>query len=214
MVTGVTPSHDPHGLPSHATKGMSASIMRSPLRSLLLASAVLAAPCAVFGASLVVAPSPADAAVPETKKIALIDLQRVLLETSQGKKSTQDLEKAVAKSTAKLERKAADLQKQYEDLQAKAAMLSEAELMRRQQELMLAEQELQELYAGAQEDLAKKEALLMEKIYKNASAIVKTMAKSEDIQIVLVRSELTVLYANPQLDVTNKVIVAYDKKFK
>ena len=30
----------------------------------------------------------------------------------------------------------------------------------------------------------------------------------------LVRSELTVLYANPQLDITNKVIVAYDKQFK
>ena len=60
------------------------------------------------------------------------------------------------------------------------------------------------------EDLAKKEALLMEKIYKNASAIVKSMAASENIQIVLVKSELTVLYANPQLDITNKVIVAYE----
>ena len=80
--------------------------------------------------------------------------------------------------------------------------------------VVVAEQELQELYAEAQEDLTKKEALLMEKIYKIAAAIVKTMADSEGIQIVLVKSELTVLYANPQLDVTNKVIVAYDMKFK
>ncbi|PRP90593.1 periplasmic chaperone [Enhygromyxa salina] len=163
---------------------------------------------------MTLAPAPAEAAVPETKKLALVDLQRVLMETTQGKSAKKNLEKAVAKSSAKLERKAADLQKQYEDLQAKAAMLSESELMRRQQELMVAEQELQELYAAAQEDLAKKEGLLMEKIYKNASAIVKTMAKNEGIHVVLVRSELTVLYANPQLDITNKVIVAYDKKFK
>src|SRR5690606_23641747 len=125
-----------------------------------------------------------------------------------------DLEKAVAKSTAKLERKAADLQKQYEDLRAKATLLSEAELYKRQQDLILAEQELQQLYMEAQEDLAKKEGLLMEKIYKNASTIVNQMAKDEGIQIVMVRSELTVLYANPQLDITNKVIVAYDKQFK
>ncbi|WP_181198378.1 OmpH family outer membrane protein [Enhygromyxa salina] len=196
--------------------------MRSPIRSSprrrprtgLLASALFAGQLAVFGATMTLAPAPAEAAVPETKKLALVDLQRVLMETTQGKSAKKNLEKAVAKSSAKLERKAADLQKQYEDLQAKAAMLSESELMRRQQELMVAEQELQELYAAAQEDLAKKEGLLMEKIYKNASAIVKTMAKNEGIHVVLVRSELTVLYANPQLDITNKVIVAYDKKFK
>jgi outer membrane protein len=189
---------------------MSHEIMRSAVRSLLV-SAIFAAPVLV-GVGLT--PAEAAAAVPETKRLALVDLQRVLLETSQGKAAKKDLEQAVAKSTAKLERKAADLQKQYEDLQAKAAMLSEAELMRRQQDLMIAEQELQELYAEAQEDLAKKEGLLMEKIYKNASAIVKTMAAEESIEIVLVRSELTVLYANPQLDITNKVIVAYDKKFQ
>ena len=188
--------------------------MRSPIRSLLLASAVLASTALAFAGVLTAAPPVAEAAVPKTKKLALVDLQRVLLETAQGKAAKKDLEKAVAKSSAKLERKAAELQKQYEDLQAKAAMLSENELMRRQQDLMLAEQELQELYAEAQEDLTKKEALLMEKIYKNTAAIVKTMATDEDIQVILVRSELTVLYANPQLDITNKVIVAYDKKFK
>ena len=187
--------------------------MRSPIRSLLLASAVFAAP-AILGGLMTLSAAPADAAVPETKKIALVDLQRVLMETSQGKTAKEDLEKAVAKSTAKLERKAADLQKQYEDLKAKATLLSEAELYKRQQDLMAAEQELQQLYTEAQEDLAKKEGLLMEKIYKNASTIVTQMAKDEGLQIVLVRSELTVLYSNPQLDITNKVIVAYDKQFK
>lgn len=191
---------------------MSAAIMRSALRPLLLVSALFAVPAVAL--PILGLPATADAAVPETKKLALVDLQRVLLETAQGKSAKKDLEQAVAKSTAKLERKAADLQKQFEDLQAKAAMLSENELMRRQQDLMIAEQELQELYAEAQEDLAKKEALLMEKIYKNASAIVKTIATDEGIQVILVRSELTVLYANPQLDITNKVIVAYDKKFQ
>jgi outer membrane protein len=185
--------------------------MRSPIRSLLLASAIIAPP-AIFGVGMLGA-SPAEAAVPQTKKIALVDLQRVLLETSHGKSAKKDLEKAVAKSTAKLERKAADLQKSYEDLQAKANMLSEAELYKRQQDLMATEQELQQLYSEAQEDLGKQEALLMEKIYKNASTVVKKMAKDEAIQIVIVRSELTVLYANPQLDITNKVIVAYDKQF-
>src|SRR5690606_12125171 len=146
---------------------MSAPTMRSPFRSLLLASAVFAAP-ALIGSGLMLSAPSVEAAVPDTKKIALVDLQRELLDSSQGKTAKADLEKAVAKSTAKLERKAADLQKQYEDLRAKATLLSEAELYKRQQDLILAEQELQQLYMEAQEDLAKKEGLLMEKIYKNA----------------------------------------------
>ncbi|EDM74039.1 hypothetical protein PPSIR1_10105 [Plesiocystis pacifica SIR-1] len=160
------------------------------------------------------APATAHAAVPETKRLALVDLQRVLLETSQGKKAKRDLEKAVSKSSAKLERKARELQQKYEDLQAKAAMLSEDELMKRSQELQQAEAELQMLYQAEQEDLMKKEGLLMEKIYKNASTVAKQLADKDGIQVILVRSELTVLYANPKLDITNRVIVAYDKKFK
>jgi outer membrane protein len=171
---------------------------------------------AVSGGSLVspVTVESAHAAVPETKRLALVDLERVVLETAQGKAAKQDLEAELAKSEAKLKRKAEDLQKQLEDLQSKAKIMSEDQLMRRQQELAIKDQELQELYAEIGEDISTKEALLMEKIYKNAQVVVATIAKDEGIQIVLVRSELTVLYANPQLDITNKVIVAYDKKFK
>ena len=93
-------------------------------------------------------------------------------------------------------------------------MLSQQELQRRQGELIQKEQELQEIYAQMQEELATKEALLTEKIYKNVAAIVKKIAKEEGIQVVLVRSEATVLYVNPKLDLTNRVIVAYDKLHK
>ena len=54
---------------------MSATIMRSPIRSLLLASAVLASTALAFAGVLTAAPPVAEAAVPKTKKLALVDLQ-------------------------------------------------------------------------------------------------------------------------------------------
>lgn len=171
----------------------------------------------VFASALVVNPvlaADADAGVAQLKKLAVVDVQRIILETVHGKRAKRNLEKAFIKNNAKLERKAKELQKELQDLQAKAAMLSEAEVMRRQQELMRKDAELQELYAKYQEELANKEALLTEKIYNNVAAIVKQMALEGSIQVVLVRSSSTVLYANPRLDLTNKVIVAYDKKHK
>lgn len=175
-----------------------------------LLAATLAA--GVFGASTVVA-APAGTIRP-LERVALVDLQRCLLETTQGTRGKKDLEATFAKGQAQLDKKTAELKKKYEDLMAKRAMLSDSEIARRQQELMVKDQELQQLYMQLQEDVATKEAQLTEKIYKNVAAIVKDIAAEEGLQIVLVRSPATVLYTNPKLDITNRVIVAYDKKHK
>jgi outer membrane protein len=183
--------------------------MPSTSRVLLLAAALAAG---VFGASPVAAAPVAS--LKALERIALVDLQRCLLETTQGTKGKKDLEAVFSKGQSQLDKKTEDLKKKYEDLMAKRAMLSDDEIAKRQQELMVKDQELQQLYSQLQEDVATKEAQLTEKIYKNVSTIVKDIAAEEGLQIVLVRSPATVLYTNPKLDITNRVIVAYDKKHK
>jgi outer membrane protein len=167
---------------------------------------------ALLFAGVAVVPAAAAAPAKPLETIALVDLQRCILETVQGTKAKKDLEASFAKGQGQLDKKAKELQKKLEDLKAKAAMLSQDELGKRQQELMIKDQELQQLYMDLQEDIGTKEAQLTEKIYKNVAAIVKDIAAEEGLQIVLVRSQATVLYANPKLDLTNRVIVAYDKK--
>lgn len=179
-------------------------------RVLFLAAAVSAG---VLAAPPVVA-APAPATVKALEKIALVDLSRCLLETTQGSKGKKELESSLAKGQSQLDKKAEDLRKKVDDLMAKRAMLSDGEIAKRQQELVLKDQELQQLYQQLQEDVATKEAQLTEKIYKNVATIVKDIAAEEGLQIVLVRAPMTVLYANPKLDLTNRVIVAYDKKHK
>ena len=168
-----------------------------------------------LAAGLFAAPSmevSAAADVETLERLALVDVQRCLLERKQGKKAKTDLEKTFAKGQAKIDKKAEDLQKRMADLQAKQAMLSESELRKRQEELMRGQAELEQLSYDLQQDVSQKEELLTEKIYKNVAAIVKQVALEEKLQIVLVRSEMTVLYVDPRLDLTNRVIVRYDKE--
>jgi outer membrane protein len=172
-----------------------------PLAALLLA-----------GAALIPAAEAVAAPARPLEKLGLVDLQRCILETVQGTRAKKELEASFGKGQSQLDKKTKDLQKKVEDLRAKAAMLSQDELTKRQQELMQKDQELQQLYTDLQEEIATKEAQLTEKIYKNVAAIIKTVAAEEGLQLVLVRSQATVLYANPKLDLTNRVIVAYDKK--
>ena len=167
--------------------------------------------CVVTSVSL--APTTVRAGVTELHRVAVLDVQRVIMETKQGRKAKEDLEKTFAKSQARLENKEKDLAKQVEDLRAKAPMLSPERLAQRQEELGRGQAELERLSAELQQEIMQKEALLTEKIYKNVTAIVKQIALEEKLQVVLVRGDMTVLYANPKLDVTNRVIVAYDKKY-
>ena len=154
----------------------------------------------------------AQAAVPKLEKIAVVDVQRCLMETKEGRAAKKDLERTFTKGQAKLEARAKKLEAKVRDLQAKASMLSQAELMKREQELMRSQAELQQLGLQLQEEVANKEALLTEKIYNKVSKIVKQVSLEEGIQVVLVRSELTVLYSTPKLDLTNRIIVRYDKQ--
>lgn len=171
-----------------------------------------AAGAVIVGLSLFA--SPARAAVERLQRVAIIDVQRCIMETTEGRAAKKDLERTFAKGQARLDRKAKALEKRMRDLQAKAAMLSQAELAKRQEELLRAQAELEQLGMELQEEVVQKEALLTEKIYNKVAAIVKQIALEENLQVVLVRSEMTVLWANPKLDLTNRVIVRYDKKNK
>lgn len=167
----------------------------------------------LLGGLALAPPLAAEAApTPVLERVGLVDLQRCILETAQGTKAKKDLEASFAKGNAQIEKKAKDLQKKVEDLRAKAAMLSQDELNKRQQELMRNDAELQQLAQSLQEDISTKEAQLTEKIYKNVASIVKDIAAEETLQLVIVRSQANVLYANPKFDLTNRIIVAYDKK--
>jgi outer membrane protein len=178
------------------------------MRTLLFPALALAL---LVGAPRVARPAAARG-VAELERVAVVDVQRVILETREGRKAKKDLEKTFARSQGRLERKAKDLQGRVDDLRAKAAMLSQNKLMERQQELMRVQAELERLQLELQQDIVEKEALLTVKIYKKVSAIVGQIALEEKLQVVLVRSQMTVIFANPKLDLTNRVIVAYDKK--
>jgi outer membrane protein len=148
------------------------------------------------------------------ERLVLVDVQRCIMETKEGKRAKKELEDTFAKGQARIERKAKDLQKKLADLQAKAPMLSEAELIKRQEELIRNQGELEQLGMELQQAVMEKEALLTEQIYGRVADIVAQIALEEKIQVVLVRSDMTVLWADPKLDLTNRVIVRYDKDHK
>lgn len=174
----------------------------------------LAGPAFALGLALGIphAALAAPPTAPNLERMAIVDVQRVLTETTEGKRELEKVKQSFAKADARLEKKAKAVEKQVRDLQSKAAMLNEGELRRRQEEIMREQQELQRLAMELQQEVMDQEALATEKIYKKVAALVGQIALEETLQVVLVKSEMTVLYSNPKLDLTNRVIVRYDKQ--
>ena len=159
--------------------------------------------------TLAVAPATV-AGVPQVRKVALVDMQRVLNETKQGKKARNKLEKSSEAKSKKLESKRKKLESEMAKLEGKSG----AELAQMQESLQRDYMELQQMYMQLQQDLAVQENELLEQIYKNSQTIVNGLAKEYGVDLVLIRDESTVLYADKNMDVTGELVKRYDAKYK
>lgn len=175
------------------------------MKAVLSAASLVAV---LAGSQLVV--SPAKAQVPEVERIALVDLQKVLTQTKQGKSARAQLEKSFKAKQKKLDAQRKKLEADQRKLQSLSGSAQEEAFAKIQQKA----QELQAMYMTLQQELATQEASLVEKIYLNCQKIVASMASELKVDLVLVRSQETVLFADKGLDITSKIIARYNKKHR
>lgn len=71
--------------------------------------------------------------------------------------------------------------------------------------------ELQQLYVEMQRDLAQKEGEATQKIFKKMEGILRAIATEKGYDLILEKSESSVLYAKDSMDLTNELIKRYDK---
>ncbi|MEM6993238.1 MAG: OmpH family outer membrane protein [Myxococcota bacterium] len=175
------------------------------IKSACLALAMSVGVCTV---AFTATPSEAVAAVPKVKKLAMVDMQKVLNDTKAGKAARKKLESKGKTKAAKFEKKRAKLEADFSKLQT----LKGADLASAQEQLQKDQLELQNFYSTMQQGLMEDEAKMTEKIYKNAAAIVKTISAEQGLDLVLVRDPMTVIYTKGGLDITGEVVKRYDTK--
>lgn len=163
---------------------------------------------AAFVALAGVAYSPAAAAaeVPAVRKIAMVDMQRVINETKAGIKARKELESSGKSKQEKVDKKRTKLEADA----AKLEGLSGQKLAEAQEKLQQDSMELQSMVMTLEQELGDQHNKLLEKMYKNSQEIVGKMAKDKGLDLVLVRDSMTVIYAKDGFDITAEVVKAYD----
>ncbi len=171
---------------------------------------VLAASIAVGGFVATVPAADAHADVPSIKKIAMVDMQRVLNETTAGKRARKELESSSKAKQAKLDKK----RKKLEGDAAKLQEMKGEQLAAAQEKLQRESMELQSMLFTLEQELGQQHNDLLMKMYTNAQSIVSGIAKEEGLDLVLVRDQMTVIFTKDSFDITAEVIKRYNAKHK
>jgi len=152
---------------------------------------------------------PAYAHAAGDSKIGIIDLQRVLNECEAGKKAKTNLEALIKSKESAIEEKSKEIEKLKNELQQQASALSAEAKKNKEDELEKLLRDYQRTVQDSQAEVKKKEGELTETIIKGVHEIVERIGKEEGYIIIIERS--LALYANQDLDITDRIIKEYNK---
>lgn len=160
-----------------------------------------------------VAPS-AQAAESTEVKIGVVDLQRALNETEDGRQAKRRLKALFKKRQASLDTRQNALLAEKETLEKQQKVLSQEAFQKKftayQEELM----KLQQEYVEYQQELAGKEAELTKKILDKMQEILRRIGQAEGYTLIIEASEGGVVFVPTHLDLTDRVIQRYNSGAK
>jgi len=147
-------------------------------------------------------------------KIAVVDTDKAIKESIWGKKAIEELERETEewqKKGEQLDREMAELE---ENLAKQRNFLDDKEAEQRLlDEIESKKVEGRALIQQGNAYLSEKRQELLEPILEETNNLIKKLAMEEGYDIVL-EKQLFVLYLNPELDITNRVVVMLDKVYK
>ncbi len=144
-------------------------------------------------------------------KVAVVDLQRALNETQDGKKAKTQLKGLFKKRQVALDKKQEDLKKMKEGIEKQKDVLSKDVLRQKLESYQKSLVQLQTSYVEYQKELAQKEAQLTKGIIDRMQRIVKSIAQKDGYSFVVERNEGGVVWAKSNIDITDDVIQRYNK---
>lgn len=137
-------------------------------------------------------------------RIGFVSTDRVFKEANTAKASQTRLEQEFAKRDKELNDLGKSIKDGADKLEREAPTLSETQRATRQKQLVDQDREFQRKRREFQEDLNARKNEELQRVIELANRVVRQVAEAEKYDLVLQEA----VYANPRLDITDKVIKA------
>ncbi len=144
----------------------------------------------------------------DAEGIAVVDLQGAVLQTEDGIRAQATLKKLFDKRQQDLDGKQQRLAKVKQDIERQSKVLSRESLARRMESWQREMLELQSVFVDYNKELQKKQSELTAPILQKMVAIIGRLAQRNAYDLVIDKSAAP--YARPDLDLTDRVVSAYN----
>lgn len=147
----------------------------------------------------------------QTTRIAVVDLQRALNETEDGRRAKAKLKRLFKQRQQALDKSQNELKALKEQIEQQVkAGVAEKVLQERAAEYQKALIELQSKYMEYQRELADQEARLTREIIARMERILRRIGQAEGYTLIVERNEGGVVWVPSNLDITDNVIQRYN----
>lgn len=145
-------------------------------------------------------------------RIGYVDLRQVVVESKGGQQHKAEMEKAIKAKQDQIGKDEEKLKVMKEKFDKDQLAMSDSQKQAKQQELQDKLQALQKLAGEAQNELRKRDLEFTNKSLGEVRGIISEIAKEEGLALVFEKSELSVLYSEDGMDLTQKVLQRFDAK--
>jgi len=141
-------------------------------------------------------------------KIAVVDVQRAVMETEDGLRAQATLKKLFDRRQNELDARQAELKKTRADIEKQAKVLSKDALQRRLNEWQQEMAQLQVVFRDFNRELQKEQNKITQPILNRVLSVLRQIAAQEGYDAILESN--AVPYARTDLDITDRVIQRYN----
>jgi len=164
-----------------------------------IAFAVALATCLVTFSS---PPAHAEAGAP--MKVAVVDVQRAVMQTEDGLRAQAMLKKLFDSRQQELNKKQQDMAKQKDEIEKQQKVLSKEAYQKRVEDWQKQMVDLQQIFVEYNKELEKKQKELTDPIFERVIGAIKRIAGTDSYDLIVDRA--TVAFARSDLDLTDRVI--------
>jgi outer membrane protein len=143
-------------------------------------------------------------------RIAYVDMEKAFSTSAAGKAAKAKFTRKLDDLTRRIETRETELKQLQDSLEKAAATLSEDTRKDRELAYQNKYRDYQRLVKDSQDDLRREDAELTNRILKSLLEVVEQVGKSGNYTLVLEKK--SVLYAADQIDITDQVVAAMDKR--
>ncbi len=147
-------------------------------------------------------------------KIGYVDINKVINESKAGKEIKRQFVEYMNSVQNQLKALQEEINKLKEEIQTKGRFMDEETLKKKRLELERKMSDYKILYQDAQRELRQRDQQASEKVMGMLKKIIEKIGKKEGFTIILEKTQSAILYASPKIDLTDRVLKAFDEMYE